>query len=77
MIENPKPEKENIIEGYKKFFQIQKIKKEAIDTTIKDTGNLFRLEKNKAIKDMILRDVRETLIFRLKKKKKLIKDIII
>ena len=46
-MENPRPEGENIIKDTK------------IDTTIKDIRNFFRLEKeNKAIKDIILRDIR-------------------
>ena len=68
MIENPKLEKENIIEDIRNLFRFKKLKKETIDTTIKDTRNLFRLEKNKAINDMILTDVREMLVFRLKNK---------
>ena len=57
-MENPETEKENIIEDVRNPCRSEKVKK-AIDTTIKDIQNLFRLGKeNKAIKNIILRDVR-------------------
>ena len=38
---------------------MEKLKKETIDTTIKDILNLFRLEKqNKAVKYIIVRNIR-------------------
>ena len=63
------PGLEEVSERCKKHFQIRKTKKsKAIDATIKDKTNLFRLEKeNKKIKDKILRDIRN--FFRLKKRK--------
>ena len=48
MMENAKPEEENIIKNVRN-------KKEQIYIAIKDMGNLFRLEKEtKTIKDKIL-----------------------
>ena len=39
---------------------MKKLKKEANDAIIKGTGNPFRLKKeNKAIKDKIIRDIRD------------------
>ena len=46
-MENPRPEKENIIKDVRNIFRLEKLKKEIIDTTIKDIKNLFRLEKRK------------------------------
>ena len=57
-MENPSPEKENIIKHVRNLFRLEKLKKETIDTTIKDVRNLSRLEKqNKAIKDRILSNI--------------------
>ena len=54
MIENPMPEEEKIIKYIKKFFRL---KKEKNYTAI--FLNLFKLEKKiKAIKDKILRDIK-------------------
>ena len=54
---------------------MEKLKKETIDTIIKDIRNLFRLEKeNKAIKDRMLRDIRS--VFRLETEKA-IRDIVL
>ena len=51
------------------------LKRETIDSTIKDIRNLFRREKeNKAIKDIILRGVRN--VFLLEKHNKAIQYII-
>ena len=75
MMENPRPEEENIIKDVRNLFRLEKLKKETIDTIIKDIGNLFRLEKeNKAIKDRMLRDIRN--VFRLETEKA-IRDIIL
>ena len=70
------PGLEEVSERCEKHFQIRKTKKsKAIDTTIKDKTNLFRLEKKtKKIKDKILRDIRN--FFRLKKENEVLKDII-
>ena len=59
----------------KKSFQIGKIKKGIIDTTIKDIRNIFRLEENGEIKERVLRDIRN--VFRLERENKVIKDIIL
>ena len=55
-MENPKPGEENIIKDIRNLFRL---KKEISYTAINDIGNLFRLEKEtKAIKDRILRDIK-------------------
>ena len=43
MIKNPRPEEENIIKD--DLFRLEKLKKERIDTAIKDIRNLSRLER--------------------------------
>ena len=49
MLENPRPEEENIIKDIRNLFSLQK---ELNYTAIIDIRNLFRREKqNKAIKD--------------------------
>ena len=53
MIENPRPEEENLIKDMRNLFRL---KQELNYTAIKDTRNLFRQKKTKAIKDRILRD---------------------
>ena len=45
MMENPKPEEENIIKDVRNVFTLEKPKKETVDTTIKDIKNIFRLKK--------------------------------
>ena len=66
VMENPKPEQENIFnEDIKNPFRLEKLKKETTDTTIEDIRNLSRLEKNEEIKERILRNIRN--IFRLEK----------
>ena len=51
-MENPKSGEEKIINNVKKII-LEKLKKETIDTTIKDIRNIFRLEKgNKEMKDI-------------------------
>ena len=56
-MESPSIEQENIIKGARILFRLEKLKKETIDTTIKDIRNLFRLEKeNKAIKVRIIKE---------------------
>ena len=57
-MENPRPGEENIIKDVRNLFRLEKLKKEATDTTSKEIRNLFRLGKNKAIKDRILRNIR-------------------
>ena len=48
---------ENIIKDVRNLFKLEKLKKEANDTTVKSIRNLFRLEKeNEEIKDRIPRD---------------------
>ena len=55
---------------------LEKLKKEAIDTTIKNTRNRFRLEKeNKTNQDRIIRD--NWNFFRLEKESKVIIDRVI
>ena len=52
MMENPRPEKENIIKDVRSISRLEKLKNETTDTTINAIKNLFRLEKqNKTIKD--------------------------
>ena len=51
MIENPRPEEENIIKNVRNLFILKKLRKEIIDNTIKDIRNLFRLEKAKKKKN--------------------------
>ena len=47
---------DNIIKNVRNHFRL---KKEIDDTTVKDIRNLFRLKKeNEAIKDRIIRDIR-------------------
>ena len=56
MIENPRPEGENIIKDIRTLFRINK---ELNYIAIKDLRNLFRLEKEtKAINDRIRRDIK-------------------
>ena len=56
MIENPRPEEENIIKEVRNLFRL---KKELNCNAIKDIRNLFTREKEtKAIKDIILRDLK-------------------
>ena len=56
MIENPRPKEENIIKEVRNLFRL---KKELNCNAIKDIRNLFRREKEtKAIKDIILRDLK-------------------
>ena len=56
--------------------EIWKLIEEAIDTTIKDLRNLFRLVKeNEEIKDRVLGGLRN--LFRIEKENKTIKDIIV
>ena len=51
-MENPRPEKENIIKDVRSISRLEKLKNETTDTTINAIKNLFRLEKqNKTIKD--------------------------
>ena len=52
MIENPRPEEENIIKNVRNLFILKKLRKEIIDNTIKDIRNLFRLEKAKKKKKL-------------------------
>ena len=60
----------------KKYFRLEKLKKETIDTTIKDIKSLFELEKeNRLIKDRTIKNIRN--VFTLKKQNKGIKDRII
>ena len=55
MMENQRPEEENIIKDIRHLFRLKKIN----FTVIKGIRNLFRLEKEtKAIKDRILRDIK-------------------
>ena len=56
MTESPSLEEENMIKYVRNIISLKKIKKETIDTTIKDIRSLFKLEKeNEEIKDRILR----------------------
>ena len=41
-MESPSLDEENTIKDVRKFFRLEKLKKETIDTTIKDIRNLFR-----------------------------------
>ena len=55
---------------------MEKLKKKAIDTTVKDRENLFKLDKeNRAFKGKILRDIRYA--FRLENEHKAVKGIIL
>ena len=64
-MESPSLEKENIIEDVRNLFNLENLKRETTDATLK-TLDLFRLEKeNEKIKDRILRDIRN--FFRLQK----------
>ena len=75
-MENPRPEEEKIIKDVRNLIRLEKLKEEAIGTTIKGIRNFLRLEKgNKAIKDKILRNIRN--VFRLEKEDKAMKDIIL
>ena len=47
MMENARPEEENIIKDVKNLFRWEKLKKETTDTTIKDKRNHFRVGKEK------------------------------
>ena len=65
MMESPSLEKENIIEDVRNLFNLENLKRETTDATLK-TLDLFRLKKvNEKIKDRILRDNRN--VFRLQK----------
>ena len=77
MMENQRPEEENIVKHVRNLFRLEKLEKELTDTAIKDIKNLFGLEKeNKAIKDRILRrGIRN--VFTLEKENKAIKNIIL
>ena len=56
MIEDPRPEEENITKDMRNLFRL---KKEQNYSAIKDIKNLFRIEKETtAIKDRILRDIK-------------------
>ena len=56
MIENSRPQEENIIKDIRNLFRL---KKEPNYAAIKDVRNLFRLEKEaKAIKDRILENIK-------------------
>ena len=56
MTESPSLEEENMIKYVRNIISLKKIKKETLDTTIKDIRSLFKLEKeNEEIKDRILR----------------------
>ena len=56
MIENSRPQEENIIKDIRNLFRL---KKEPNYAAIKDVRNLFRLEKEaKAIKDRILKNIK-------------------
>ena len=56
MIENSRPQEENIIKDIRSLFRL---KKEPNYAAIKDVRNLFRLEKEaKAIKDRILKNIK-------------------
>ena len=58
MIENPRPEEENIIKDIRNFFRL---KKELNYTALKDKRNLFRLEKeSKEIKTLFKHEEEET-----------------
>ena len=51
MMENARPEEENIVKDKRILFRWEKLKKETTDTTIKYKRNHFRVEKeNKALK---------------------------
>ena len=64
-MESPSLEKENIIEDVRNLFNLENLKRETTDATLK-TLDLFRLKKvNEKIKDRILRDNRN--VFRLQK----------
>ena len=41
-MESPSLDEENAIKDVRKFFRLEKLKKETIDTTMKDIRNLFR-----------------------------------
>ena len=70
-MESPSLEKENIIEDVRNLFNLENLKRETTDATLK-TLDLFRLEKeNEKIKDRILRDIRN--FFRLQKEKNQLK----
>ena len=47
MNENQRPEEEKIIEGVGNLFRLEKLRKETINTTIKDIKKMFRQEKRK------------------------------
>ena len=64
-MESPSLEKENIIEDVRNLFNLENLKRETTDATLK-TLDFFRLKKeNEKIKDRILRDNRN--VFRLQK----------
>ena len=70
-MESPSLEKENIIEDVRNLFNLENLKRETTDATLK-TLDLFRLKKeNEKIKDRILRDIRN--FFRLQKEKNQLK----
>ena len=56
MMKNLRPKEEGIIKDIRNLFRL---KKQLNYTAIKDTRNVFRIEKEaKAIKDRILRDIK-------------------
>ena len=66
LIENPRPEKENIIKDVRNLFSLEKLEKETIDTAIKEMRNIFRLEKEKEeVNDRTLTNIRN--VFRLQR----------
>ena len=57
-MEIPSLEEENIVKDERNPFTLKKLKEETTDTTIETIKMHVRLEKNEAIKDRILRDIR-------------------
>ena len=68
-------EKENIIKDVTNLFRLKTLKKETIDTKVKEIRNFLRLENIEKIKDRIFRDI--TNVFRLEKGNEAIEDIIL
>ena len=72
-MENLRTQEEKIIKNIRNLFRL---KNELNDTAIKDKTNLFRLEKEtKAIKDRILRDIKN--LFEHKEEKNYYKSVIV
>ena len=70
-MENPRPEKENIIKDTRNLFRL---KKEQNDTAIKDIRNLFRLTKKvKGMKDIVLKNIEN--LFEYEKQKENYKPV--